>query len=174
MDWNTRKTIGDKVEGDIARLYVDYEPQFQIKYDSVSGMNKWNPDYYIMDKWIKLGHDETKAPDFYFKKLDIYADAKNSIQIIKKSNIDHYYEMGHLGNKRTFLMVKQENRGFCMVYVKELQEEVLNNVIWNPPIDNFIKVDGKSMGAITEEYIDVMRDYPQILEMCIPFNELFT
>jgi len=30
------------------------------------------------------------------------------------------------------------------------------------------------MGAITEEYIDVMRDYPQILEMCIPFNELFT
>ena len=61
-----------------------------------------------------------------------------------------------------------------MVDVKELQEEVLNDVLWNPPIDNFINVDGKEMGKINEEYIDVMRDYPQILEMCIPFHELFT
>tara|TARA_R110001632_G_C11112199_1_gene392527 strand:+ start:53 stop:577 length:525 start_codon:yes stop_codon:yes gene_type:complete len=174
MDYYLRKQIGDKVEGEVARLYVDYEPQFQIKYDSVSGMNKWNPDYYMMSDWIKLGYGETKAPDFYFKKLDIYADAKNSIKIIKKSNIDHYYKMGQLGNKRTFLMVKQGNIGFCMVDVKELQEEVLNDVLWNPPIDNFINVDGKEMGKINEEYIDVMRDYPQILEMCIPFHELFT
>jgi hypothetical protein len=174
MDFKTRKKYGDKVEGEIAIDYVDYGPQSNQKYNQTSGMKKWNPDYYKMEEWIKLGYDEKKAPDFYFSKPHIYVDGKKSIKIIKKQNIENYMRMGKLGGLKTYLMVKQENRGFCMIDVEVLYEEILKDVVWNDPIDNFIDVYGNNLGSIEELWIDVDRDYQQIYDLCIPFNELFT
>lgn len=174
MDYQTRKHIGDIVEGEVSLLYSDYGPEFQRKYHHLSGMNKWNPDYYKMEEWIKLGYCETKAPDFYFSILNIYADAKKSIKIIKKQNIENYMRMGKLGGLKTYLMVKQENRGYCMIDVEVLYEEILKDVVWNPKTDNFIDVNGFKMGVIDDEWIDVDRDYQEIYDLCIPFSELFT
>ena len=155
MGFNQRKIKGNETELSVWKRY-GYEYQL-ISQD--------NEDYPVPYELTQIkDYKKHKTPDFYFKVCDTYFDVKSSLNLIKRNDIQWYYNMGLYSNKPVYIITRGKN-GWEVLDVMHLQDNILTDVEWIP------KTTGDD--GINSEHI-WLKDYPFISELLNPFESLFT